>query len=299
MVRNDLRLVLGTLVSLALPQAAFAEDLPNDMADREEAIRLLPNGSWNIDFGEQKCRLAGLFGPDDDRHLLMFEQAAPDSEFGLTLAGPSISRFVNATRIHLGMERDEAMRENSSFRRGEIASVGPAIIIAAYDIGSAEENRGTHRLGIDLDEAGTIDRVVLRRGRHVLSFETGNMMPPMQALNTCTSDLLRVWGLDPDEHEIHTPAKWTNSPAIVRRIVDQYPSRAAAYGEQAIFRMRVIVERDGTVSDCHLENSTEVERLESPACREMMQARFDPALGADGEPIRSYYATTVTYRLGR
>ena len=92
---------------------------------------------------------------------------------------------------------------------------------------------------------------------------------------------------------------WSNESAIVRRIVDEYPDDALRSGEQGIFRMRVIVEEDGTVSDCHLEKSTQTDRLESPACRAMMRAEFEPARDAEGNAMRSFYATTITYRIGR
>jgi len=243
-----------------------------------------------------------LFGPDDNSHLLFFEQGAPGSAFGVSLAGPEISRFRNANRIYIGMERDEPVAENTDFNRGDIESVGPAIIITTLSIGSDEEPSALSPLrgaGINLEEAGTIDRVVMRRGRHILSFETGDMMPPFQALNTCTQDLLRDWGLDPEQHAAYIRPRWINEDAIVQRIADQYPRRARAFGEQAIFRMRAIVETDGSVSDCHLENSTETRRLESPACREMMDAQFEPARDAQGNPMRSFYGTSITYRMRR
>ncbi len=292
--------LLATVLAGALATPAMAEDeFPGDLAARDGAIVLKANGPWNIDFGANKCRLARLFGQDDNSHLLFFEQASPGGGFGVSLAGPEVSRFRNANRIFMGMERDEPMTAHTEFRRGDIASIGPAIIFATYAIGRDGERPALSGAGIDLGEAATIDRVVMRRGRHVLSFETGDMMPPFQALNTCTQDLLRDWGLDPEQHAAYTRPRWINEEAIVRRIVDQYPSRARAFGEQAIFRMRAIVEIDGSVSDCHLENSTETRRLESPACREMMDARFEPARDADGNPMRSFYGTAITYRIGR
>lgn len=296
------RFHFAALAALLASPALADDEFPGNLADREGAIVLAADGPWNIDFGTNKCRLARLFGPEDNRHLLFFEQASPGSAFGVSIAGPEIGRFRNANRIYIGMERDEPMGENSDFSRGDIESIGPAIIIADHRIGLSAETQDLPTLSnaeINLEEAATVDRVVMRRGRHVLSFETGDMMPPFQALNTCTKDLLRDWGLDPDQHNAYSRPRWINEDAITRRIIDQYPSRALAFGEQAIFRMRAIVETDGSVSDCHLESSTQTRRLESPACREMMDARFEPARDADGNPMRSFYGTAITYRIGR
>lgn len=284
------------------PAAADEGDYPNDLAASDDAIILQPISPWNIDFGENRCRLTRVFGSSDDQHLLYFEQAAPGSNFGMTLAGSQVQPFTNVRRLYIGMERDETMRLRERFARGDVAGVGPAVILTSFGFGSrgpeGAPQDALRSAGIDLAEAETADRIVLQRSGRVLSFETGNMMPPFQALNTCTKDLLRDWGLDPEQHSTYYPPRWSNQRTLARRLQQQYPSEALRAGEQGIFRLRVIVEADGTVSDCHLEESTEMDRLESPACREMRRARFEPARDAEGNPMRSFYATTISYSIG-
>ena len=199
------------------------------------------------------------------------------------------------------MERDKPMKVLNLFNHGSVEQVGSAVIIGNFSIGDSDAGEGEEPVlasaGIDLAVAETVDRIVLQKGKHVISFETGSMMPPFQALNVCTSDLLREWGLDPEQHKSYVRPSWENSKKIVRRIQDAYPRKALMSREQGIFRMRVIVEQDGSVSDCHLEKSTETEKLESPACKEMRSAKFDPARDSAGNPMRSFYATTITYAI--
>ena len=64
-------------------------------------------------------------------------------------------------------------------------------------------------------------------------------------------------------------------------------------------RMRAIIDETGAVSECVIVNATVTERLESPACKSMKEAKFTPALDAQGKPFKSYYATSVTYQIGR
>ena len=60
----------------------------------------------------------------------------------------------------------------------------------------------------------------------------------------------------------------------------------------------VIVEADGTVSNCHLEQNTIADSLNSPACQiAMAVAEMEPAEDANGKPLRSFYATTITYSM--
>ena len=292
------RTLLCVAALAAVPSAAFAQDYPNALAQEDDAIRLQPMAQWVLDFGENKCRLARWFGTEEERHLLMFEQGAPRSSFGMTLAGPEMRRFHGAPNIFLGMEGTEPMEERERFESGDVDNIGKAIIIASHSLGPSRSEDGLMQAGIDLDQAGTVDRIVIERRGRVVSFETGNMRKPFEALNVCTSDLLRDWGLDEEQHKSYIPARWTNQDAIIRRIQAAYPRDARLSGEQGIFRMRVIVEADGTVGECLIENATATDRLESPACTEMRRAAFEPARDRTGQPMRSFYATTLTYAIG-
>lgn len=285
----------------ATASPVLADDYPATVTERPDAVLLEPASNWNIDFADNRCRLSRLFGSAEEPHLLFFEQAAPRSTFGVTLAGPALDRLKKTRRLKFGMERDKPMEDLEIFSHGNVEQVGSAVIIGNHSIGERDEReRGEQALasaGIDLAVAETVDRIVLKKGKRVISFETGSMMPPFQALNVCTSDLLREWGLDPEQHKSYVPPSWENSKKIVRRIQEAYPREALNSREQGIFRMRVIVEEDGSVSNCHLEKSTVTDKLESPACKEMRSAKFMPARDADGKPMRSFYATTITYAL--
>lgn len=118
-------------------------------------------------------------------------------------------------------------------------------------------------------------------------------------LNTCTQDMISDWGLDVAQHLAATRRpQWNNEMEIARRLQAQYPAAALRQGVQAILRLRVIVGVDGKVEKCQIDAATTNE-LESPACREMENAEFEPALDAEGQPFRSYYATSIIYRVGR
>ena len=301
------------LAALAPNFAAEAKDnkdktedsqFPATEAELEGATTLAPLRPWNIDFSENRCRLSRLFGTEDEPHLIFFEQAAPRGRFRLTFAGAELGRFERTSDLALGAERDEPIARLDHYYHGDVIGIGPAIIISDYNIGRfapvSEEGDKTPRLtkaGVDLDEAATIERFVLKKGDKVVSFETGDMMPAFRALNVCTSDLLRSWGLDPEKHEAYRWPVWTNRKSVSQRIAREYPRDALNRRETGVFRLRVIVEADGTMSECFLEASTENERLDSPACRQMRRAKFEPARDAQGQPMRSFYATSISYSL--
>ena len=302
-------IVAGLAAVLAAP--VFAKDeLPGEVAKHEGAVVLEPSSPWNIDYGESRCRLARVFTSGEERFALFFEQGSPSEQFSVTFGGPEVDRMTRPGDIFIGMKRDKPMTKYDAFGRAELPDFGPAIIFQTTlveDDPSEDENAGKSSkrksderkqgqlLHVDLEEAGRIDQIVLRRGKRILSVETGNMKAPFEALNQCAKSLLTIWGLDADQHDLFTPVQWQNKMSVIRRIQDRYPSKALRRGEQGIFRMRIIVEADGTMSECHINNATLTNSLASPACQEMRRARFEPALDANGEPMRSYFMTRIIY----
>ena len=288
---NSMFLFAATALLLATP--ASADEIPDNLE------RLTPSTDWNIDFGEESCRLARVFGEGDDKHLLFIEQSGPSENFSLTLAGPRLKRFKQII-TRLGLEKDEGFPQVYS-DPAEVVGYGTAEVFASLEINDAKDDNGDELRTvpqIDLDEAATIDRVVFGHGGYALSFETGNMAPPLQALNVCAADFVRAWGLDAEKHQsLRKLAYWKNEGEVARRIQKKYTQSAVNRGEQANIRMRVIVEADGSVSDCKLYDATETDRLKSNACDEMARAEFEPAIDAAGNPMRSFHMTNIMYRI--
>lgn len=280
-----------------LAHSVAAQELPGALAMSEKAERLAPQTAWNLEYGEARCRLARWFGEEARPHLLIMEQAGPRRQFTLTIAGPQMRSFQRTDSFWLGMERDEPVEEINFFGRSELDGVGDAIVIGSHDIGPTLKRGTVRAAGIDLDEAASIDRLVIRNGRRIVSFETGNMGEVFAALNQCTDALLIRWGLDPMQHRAYVPAHLLDRDELKGRIEARYPRPALSRREEAIVSFTVIVEVDGSVSQCMVDNATPAENLESPACQEMATARFEPARDAEGQPMRSYMSTAITYSM--
>lgn len=263
MVRSFRHFSARFLVAASAALCGAVPALADEAPDRIE--RLDPSSDWNIDFGENNCRLARTFGEGDNRHLVFFEQAGPDTDFGLTIAGPGIRQFRHII-TRLGLESDEGFPQVSEMP-GEVVGFGPAAIFSRISI--EDENEDAEPTSprtlpqIDLDEAATIERILYGHGGFALSFETGGMAPAFQALNVCAADFVRAWGLDPELHSnFMSMAKWRNEKKIARRIQKKYTRSALNRGEQAILRLRAIIEVDGSVSDCKNYDATLTERID-------------------------------------
>ncbi|GMN02403.1 energy transducer TonB [Erythrobacter sp. MTPC3] len=287
------------ICSLAL--GALAISVPAALSAKETVLK--QSSPWNVDFAPEKCRLAAFYGEEDNRHLLFFEQHFPGEKAGMSVAGPAFKRFQSRKNTALQFFAAQKPLTTKPFT-GDMGELGPAVIYSSVNLSTGTETREdktpTSLPQLDTEFAKQVEYVSLTQRGTEIRLETGPLAEAFKVLNTCTQDMVTSWGLDLDQHlSAQEMPKWTNEKQVARRIARTYPSQALNRGEQAILRMRVIVDETGKVADCVIDDATTTERLESPACREMRNARFNPAIGADGKPFKSFYATSITYQIGR
>lgn len=152
--------------------------------------------------------------------------------------------------------------------------------------------------GIDEADSAGIDWILISRGDRQVRLDTGNMKAAFNALNACSKDMLNYWGIDGKAHTLLTKRpEWLNQRSVANRIASDYPENASRSGEQAILRMRVIIDATGKVTDCKIRQVTVAESLKSPACKEMMRAEFSPAFDANGKAIPSYFQASILYNI--
>jgi TonB family protein len=285
--------------ALAVAALSTAFAMPLQAA---EPVVLKPNGPWNVDFGQDACRLQRLFGSAEDKHVLVFTQYWPSKRAGLTLAGSTLGRFRTLERTSVRYNEGQEPLRAAAFA-GNFDDIGQALIFPGVSLTESTtlENRESALekpfTQMDVAFGKTVRFVAVTQGGREVRFETGALDKTFEVLNQCTIDLLTKMGLDAQKHVTMTSeARWLNQQALTRRIAAEYPG--AARGEQGIMRMRVIVGVDGKVEECRILKATATQFLESPACEVMQRAKFEPARDAAGEPFRSLFATSITYRIG-
>jgi len=109
----------------------------NDTFPREllpKAQQLEPSSNWGLDYAQDGCRLARLFGSDNDQHLLYIEQAWPGDSFTLTMAGAAFKRFRSGGRAYLGLQNDVPMLRFELPPTGNLGQFGPAVIISSVGV---------------------------------------------------------------------------------------------------------------------------------------------------------------------
>lgn len=288
-----------------LALAALSTALATAPAQAAKEV-LTSNSGWNVDFGEDQCRLTRVFGTGENQHLLSFQQYWPSKDAGLTIAGPAFKRFLSLQRTNVQFFEGQEPLRTTPFT-GRVELYGSGLIFSSIRIDSGEPT-ATNTIDeptsggipqLDTAQGDQVQFVELRQGGREVRLETGPLGEAFKVLNRCTLDLLNDWGLDPDQHVAASSLpRWINQGALTRRIVANYPRDGLSRGEQAIMRMRVIVDAQGLVESCTILKATDTKRLDSPACNVMQDARFEPARDANGQPFRSLYVTSITYKIG-
>lgn len=295
--------IAGLAAISLVPQIAAAKDA--------QPLVVEPSSQWNVDYGKETCRLARIFGEGENRHAIFFEQWGPDVGFSFTAAGPGFDRFKGDKDTQWRVFDGHEPRDTQPMK-GDLGSVGPALIYASLNLEKghdyfdskkdeklAEEERAPEPLpALDIEFANKATFIAVKQGKHEVILNTGSLGEPFKVLNDCALGLITEWGLDLEKHKTRSRAPvWTNEAAVTRRIISVYPTIALNKGEQGIMQIRVNIDEKGAVTECTIGKATNTQYLNSPACRPMKKAKFEPALDKDGKPMASYYRTNIIYRL--
>ncbi len=290
----------NTPAALALVGATFAVPV------HAESPVLKPAGNWQVDYGDETCRLNREFGVDGNKHLLTLRQYWPSREASLSVAGSGLRRFGHRTRTTLRFSPGQPPVEGRPLA-GKVEAYGATVIFSAIDITKGEptfkpsgDDEEAHAMRqLDVSHAAGVRFIELQQGARTIRLETGSLAEAFKVMNDCTASLVKAWGLDPERlRTAQSGPRWLNQESLVRKIAATYPIGALLAGEQGIMRMRVIVSTDGLVEGCTIIKATNTRLLESSACTVMKAARFEPARDAAGQPMRSFYATAITYVIG-
>lgn len=296
--------VLAALVVAGL----FGAGLAAAPAQAKDPVVLAPLGDWELaEPTPDACIAVRFFGSEDAVHVLRLEQNWPGSGMEMWAAGPDFARFTSYEKTAIRL-RDGGKTQSIRPLTAMLPGFGKAIIAAlsndaiATGLGSAPNDAAGPAAGLELlnaENAAGVQFLGLKRGSDAeVRLASGGWEAPLAMLNTCALGLLEQWGLDPDKHLAATrPARMLNAREITARVKKSYGEAGLATGEGGRIKVRLMIDETGKVTDCVEIAAAVTANLTSPACRIMADARFAPALDADGRAFRSFAVMPVVYRV--
>lgn len=284
------------------------------LAQDDAPIVIAPSTPWEVNFADAKCRAVRIFGEGDERTILFLEQITPSDSPRWVMAGKAAKELDSGgdLSVQFGPEIDPwEMRAEKGTTLGEFGPAFRGSSIRKPDRDwkawrlneKAEPDEPEVHVGLsmlDPEEGSAIEWVEFGRGDHrPFRLATGSFGQLFEILNTCMTDLVRTWGVDVEAQARRAKAPHPlNIEQIARRIQQYYPSRAADWGKQADLVVRMLIDKNGDVTDCKITNVSKAEDFDDRACIEFSKVgKFEPAYDVDGQPMDSFYATTVLYRL--
>jgi TonB family protein len=301
---------MRTVLRYATVIALVAAPLPAAAAPKEP-LRLKPSSPWNIHYADDSCRMMRSFGEGDEQVTLVADRFQPGDSLEITFIGKRFSMGRNGGRLDIRFGSVEAEQEVEFYTatmddtpalmlteniriapRSEVEKATSAAAIKAkrYDFEGS-------RIAPEQEAAATFIEVK-RVPRGPVILETGSLGAPMKALRQCTDQLLTLWGIDVAKHASLSrkaipktnPGTWLTN--------DDYPPTMIAQGKRAIVHFGLDIDTTGAPTACHIQQSTRPEAFDKAVCLGIMRrAKFEPALDADGNPIISYFAQTVRFRM--
>lgn len=297
------RVLIASLVGFSHTASAQSGNTP----------AVAPTSEWVLDYGADRCRIVRSFGEGEAKSIIYFEQTEPRSQLSWVIAGPPLRslRAGNKVTVQFGPGNPsfELEHEGATFGQfgqalsstGIVGRINTAVLMSDREATQRSDQESVrYSRALVPTEGAKVDwlEIQLKRGG-ATRFALGNMQPVYEAMNACMADLLINWGLDPERElqRISGPVI-TNWVVVAQRVQRNYPSSAVESGKQAVIAARVMVDAEGTVSDCVIVELTEAEKFGAGVCRQITStARFDPAVDASGVAMPSYYTFRIRYAL--
>ena len=121
----------------------------------------------------------------------------------------------------------------------------------------------------------------------------------MAAFDECLANLRDVWNIgQPYSSRVKQPAR-PRQPLRDLFKSTTYPRQAINQGNTGAVALALLIDETGKVTDCMIEETSGFATLDTASCSMITKhARFVPALGADGKPVKSASFHRIKWSIG-
>lgn len=230
-----------------------------------------PTGKWVLDYGETACTVYRNYGSEQSPIVLAFRPSPNGSVVRVSLlrdgGGTTARHFPIWSNILGEAQKTTALRFPSAGGKKETIWINFARsqLEALPQVGE-----------LAFAARGLIDE----------RFALPSMSAVLKGLDTCNADLRHHWNIGgvsavaTQATPSKSPGSWVNN--------DDYPQQALDEGASGIVQFVLLIDGDGKVRDCMVEETSGVASLDAMACLLLRErAKFKPAVDASGKPVRS------------
>jgi len=272
----------------------------------QEARHFAPSSAWAVDYGDDYCRLMRDFSDGNSTVGLFIERTQPGPFIRLIVIGDGVRLFRGAEQVGYRMAPGGAIRNVPKLRYltsdgqqylnlGVTTFADPPVVVPgaptafpARYTAEGESAAASRIAGLTLDSGLTAP----------VTIDTGNLGSAATALQQCADDLLASWGLDPAAHQRLMRPAMPAGPTSGWVSTDTVPFGDFAKLSGGNNEFRIIIDEQGRAQSCNVQWPTLDEVINRRVCSSVMEkGTFHPALNEAGQPVRSYWTTSVFFLL--
>ncbi len=285
--------------------AFVASTIPFALHAKPATYELAPSSKWWMDYAPDSCSLSRAFGAGKERVVAQFIRYEPSAGFDLHLASELFSNSANLPdlRLRFGASGDFVRAGAMSGTTGPLPALflhGRLDNLDLHGFDHEQSNWTPEQraalAGMDPAVESAVNSATLIFRNKTVVLRLGGMRPPMVEMRKCTTDLVKLWGLDPEQQEGRSSQPIPKSNPGYWLASSDYPLDSLAKGEQAIIRFRLMVDAAGQPTQCAVQAAIARGDFARITCDLLKRrARFQPAKASDGQAISSYYVNSVRW----
>jgi hypothetical protein len=252
---------------------------------------------WQYAESDESCRASRSFDTAAGSTTLQLRSFGPGSAVNVTVAGPEVAREPNAVRmVELGWD-GEGFERHQVGVLGTLGGVPSVSLLAAHrpvaSFAFFFEERAVQVSPLDPGAETMQLRVV---GYAAKELAVGPLAEPLRRLEECEARLMESWGWGRDyAARVATPPVMRDPQSWFYKAI-VYPAVPNLNRVSSLLQLRLRVDARGRVAECVVQSSPGSSQFGEKNCTGLRrQARFDPALDAQGQPVESYFQLSITF----
>jgi hypothetical protein len=242
---------------------------------------LKPTGKWIVDYDESQCTAQRAYG-SEEKPLHLVIKPSPTSD------------VIQLLLVKDGPNRDGIQTD---------ASIGfdglPPAKVTLLEFGVEKKRVKMVNLPVELASRMAASRTIYWDYKGgAAHIDTGPLADLMKVLANCRDDLREYWNITDAKRAALQEAPRPVKPLFSLFSADDYPSQAIMQRETGMTSFVLLVDEKGAIRDCMVDGTSGIATLDAMTCVVIRsKAKFEPAIGADGKPVRGSYMQRVRWMM--
>jgi TonB family protein len=243
-----------------------------------------PTARWVVNYDDAQCVASRNYGTEDKPLFLAFKPSPTGSVVRVIL-------MRNGT-LSDAEQRPASVRFDDK----------PALAVNALSYGDPKAKRLAMAINLPMTTFAAnrgASSIEIKGSWFNERLAVPGLTGVMAAFDDCLANLREVWNVGaPHSSRVAQPAQSKRPLSDLFRS-SAYPRQAIVEGNTGRVGLAVLIDEAGTVRDCMIEETSGFATLDTMSCYTITtHARFDPAVGADGKPVKSASFHRIQWRMG-